>query len=182
MGAELLALLPLITGAASAFGSSQEGKGQAKLANYNALVSEQLAKAIQEASDWNIAAINRKKAKFLSTMKVGYAKGGVRNEGSVIEGMVDSATNFEMDKISERYNSAMQISSARSEASMWRMQADNYKRAGNFKAGTTLLSSALNSASMFAKFGGPTASPLQDTNGGRGTYIQTTDSGGWRHA
>jgi hypothetical protein len=82
------------------------------------------------------------KAKFQGAQRALYASAGVRFEGSVIEGMADSATEFELEKIAERYNTDMQMMNARSEASNWRMMADNYRRAGRFGAGMTLLSSA----------------------------------------
>ena len=137
-----LALLPMITSSMGAGGQYLENMSKAKAADYNALGSEQRIQAIRQASDWNLAMINRRKAKFLSSQKTLYAKAGVKMEGSPMEVMIDTATQFELDKISENYTSQVQMAALKSEAQASKIQAKQYRFAAAFQPSMTLLTGA----------------------------------------
>lgn len=66
-----------------------------------------------------------------STQQAMYAKAGVRASGSVLDVMLESATNVEFDKIIEKWNMETQINSLK-------LQGATAKNTGMFKAGQAI--------------------------------------------
>lgn len=145
-----LALLPLATSALSAGGQYFEEKSKANAADYNARTAEWQARLVKQSSDFAMARIQRQKAKFLSTQQSLYAKAGVKMEGSPIKVMADSATEYELDKLTENYNAQVQMAALKSEAQASRTQAAQYRFQGAFQPAMTLLTGAANAGMSYA--------------------------------
>lgn len=148
MGAGMIALaaIPIITSLIQGIGQKQEADQKSAYARYNAQVSEDQARATAAARDFQLQLIERRKAKMLSKQVTLYAKAGVKFEGSPIEVIAGTATEFALDSLAENYNSAMQISALQSEARLSRMQAGDLKRGGNASMLMTVGSGVANAA------------------------------------
>ena len=130
--ADPLSILSLVGTGISAFGSLQEGKQIQQADEYNA----QLA---LEQGEMDVFQIEKEEAGLTSTQKAAYAKAGVTLSGSPLEVMLQSATNFEMDKATAKYN-------AESKANMLRYEGKVAKASGKFNAAKILMGSAVNTA------------------------------------
>jgi hypothetical protein len=146
MGAEMaLAFLPMITSAMQAGGQYSESKSQMEAAQYNAQVAAWQAQMVKQSAEFAMARIQRRKARFMSAQAASYAKAGVKMEGSPIEVMADTATEFELDKLAENYNAQVQISALASESQAFTAQAKRYRFASIYQPSMTLLTGAMNS-------------------------------------
>lgn len=139
-----MSALPLILMAAgttmSAIGQVRAGKQQAAAEEYNARVAESQIKAVQTASASEQAKLNRQKSQMLSSQRAAYAKAGVRlDEGSPLEVMADTATEYELDLATSRYNANVQTNQLQSEANYRRQVGKQAKMSGYYGAGATLL-------------------------------------------
>ena len=127
--ADPLSILSLVGTGISAFGSLQEGKQIQQADEYNA----QLA---LEQGEMDVFQIEKEEAGLTSTQKAMYAKAGVTMSGSPLEVMLQSATNYEMDKATAKYN-------AESKANMYRYEGRVARTQGKFNAIKTLLGGGL---------------------------------------
>lgn len=116
----------------SAWGAIQEGKQQQQANEYNAELTLQ-------AGEIDVANLEKEEENLSSTQKAAYAKAGVTLSGSPLEVMLQSATNFEMDKATAKYN-------AESKANMLRYEGKVAKASGKFNAAKILMGSAVNTA------------------------------------
>ena len=140
----------------------REGQQQANAENYNAKVSEAQSRAVGVSADYEggilkqqsaveQAKIQRAKTQTTATQRATYAKSGVRiDEGSPIEVMADTASQYELDLSANRYNLATGLEKIRYEsqtqqaqltadAAYRRQLAKAYKTASYLKAGTSIL-------------------------------------------
>jgi len=150
-----LALLPLATSALSAGGQYMENQSKANASEYNARTAEWQARLVKQSSEFSMARIQRQKAKFLSTQQSLYAKAGVKLEGSPIKVMADSATEYELDKLTENYNAQVQMAALKSEAQASRTQASQYRFQASFQPAMTLLTGAANTGMSYAAASSP---------------------------
>ena len=74
-----------------------------------------------------------------SAQESAYAKAGVMLSGSPLEVMLHSATDFEFDMAIERYNTAVKVSQAQSQAQVDRYSGQLARQSGKVQAGMTLL-------------------------------------------
>lgn len=108
-----------IGGLAEASNKSAMSKAQAQLAEQNAARNE--------------AAARRETARRLGAMKAAYGKSGVQMAGTPVEVLSETASEGELDALTERW-------SGQSEASILRRRADDEYTSGLIGAGTSLLS------------------------------------------
>ena len=136
----------------SSLGSILQGAGQItqgiqanRAQQFNAAVSRANAQAVRQSADLDIQR-QRKAARRLKGAQIaGYAKAGVRLEGSPLEVLLDSASEAELDIMITDYNARVGIAQAET-------QTKQYKRAGRvalqqglFAGAKTLLTSAVTS-------------------------------------
>lgn len=147
----LPAVLMLAGTAVSAVGSIVQGQQQAKMAQAegetNARIAEMQAAQVKQSAEYEASKIARAKRQALSRSQMLYAKSGVLiSEGSPLEVMADTATQYEMDINATRYNADVTAQRLNYEAAVSRnlsnAQARAYKTAGYFGAASTILTGA----------------------------------------
>lgn len=110
---------------------------------FNASVARANAQAIRQSADLDITRQRKAARRLKSAQIAGYAKAGVKLEGSPLEVLLDSASEAELDMMITDYNA--RVGMAQQEA-----QAKQYQRAGKtalmqglFAGGKTLLTTAV---------------------------------------
>ena len=141
-----MSFLPLLVMGAgtalSAVSAVQEGQAQSEAAKANANVARLQAEQTRKAGAYEVSKIERSKSQARSTQQALYAKSGVLiSEGSPIEVMADTATQYEMDIQAQKYNTAMTAARYDYQSEVDKSMAKRYKQLGYTKAiGGTLLS------------------------------------------
>lgn len=155
-------LLMLAGGGLMAASSIQEGNAQAAAAKANADVYSLQARQALQAGNYEEQKLLLAKKKAQSTQQALYAKSGVLfTEGSPIEVMAATATEYEMDIRANRYNAQVEAAKYNYMSENEKLMAKRYKQTGYTKAiGSILLSTG-------AVMKGQTPSP--GTTGGANT-------------
>lgn len=144
--------LSLVGGIMGAQGQRQEGRDARAAEEYNAGVLRANAEAIRKSNEYDVYGINKAKRRFLSNQQALYAKSGVRSgEGSPLEVMIDTATQFELEKMMSKYNAEVGIAQNQNEATQREYLGKLSELRGNQRASQTLLSTA---GSMAGSYGG----------------------------
>ena len=124
------------------FGGLMQGFEMQDAYNYNSGILEQQADQIMFSSDLNIEEIGQAEDELLSTQKAMYAKAGVTQVGSPTDVALQSATNFEFDKLVSRYNAEVAAANVRSKADINKYYGKEVAREGVMNLGKSLLSAA----------------------------------------
>jgi len=89
---------------AAATSADEIGKFNEKVANRNAIISEQEAEAQAKLTEFNIAKFNQSFEKFQSTTKVAILKSGVELSGTALKILQSNAEQAELQKDIIEYN------------------------------------------------------------------------------
>lgn len=134
---------------ATLLGSGLKGIGQITsgyesnlAAQFNAAVLRANEQALTTSSEFDEARMRKAKKRFRSAQQAGYAKAGVKLEGSPIEVLIDSAAEAEIDILINRYNVNMKKIQSGAEAQMQELSGKAAIRQGWLGATSTLLSTA----------------------------------------
>ena len=145
---------------------SAAGSGVEAYGAYSAGVAKKesydmTAEETELAGEMKLAEIEAGGEELASTQRAMYAKAGVRESGSVLDVMLESAINVEFDKIIAKWNIDTQ-------ANMLRLQGKTAKNTGIFNAGQSVEKMGL---SLLSSNSGkvPTADP-RGTAGGYAAY------------
>jgi len=145
--------LSAVGGIMGAMGQAQAGKDAQKAEEYNAGVLRANAQAVQLANKYEIAQIDAYKKRFLSQQQAGYGASGVKSsQGSPLDVMIDSAANFEMEKMLSKYNAQTQAAQQQNEANQRIKMGKAAVRAGNAQATSTLLSTGAKTATSVGNY------------------------------
>lgn len=142
----MAAALPVFAGLAmagtalNAYGQIEAGQMQAKVASRNAEFAEANAHQVDLATDDRIDQLARKTSITLGKQKAGYAKAGVRLEGSPLEVLAETVNLADKDAFRIAQEGKFQGDSLRYQAAEERQKATYAKRASFIGAGSTLLS------------------------------------------
>jgi len=96
-----------------------QGAYQGAVAEYNAAVARSQALALETVADIDIARQRKIATRLRGTQVAGYAKAGVKLEGSPLEVMIDSAAEAEKDIAITRYNAKIGILQAGSQVEQY---------------------------------------------------------------
>ena len=110
--------------------------------DYNAGILDQQAEQVMVAAGLQEEEIGQAESEMLGTQKAMYAKSGVTMAGSPTDVALQTATNFEFDKLVTNYNAKVKESYLQSEASMSKMYGKEAAEQGIFKMGASLLKGA----------------------------------------
>ena len=137
------AVVPLmVVGAGVGAASSiRQGNMMKKAEQYNASVSEQQAAQLKKQGEIDVINKRKEARSFNAKQKQMYAMSGVELSGSPLQTMADSAAEFEMDILASKYNTAMGISRAESEARYHKYLGRQYAQQGYLNAFSSLLDS-----------------------------------------
>lgn len=127
--------------------ASAEAKSKANIANYNAQVEENRAKAVEQRTIMESQDQAADATRKLSTMKANIgASGVVSTEGSPLLAMATQAVEFAKENqrlghrgISEMQDHRTQATLDRTQAKIFKQKARNIRTASYIKAGTSLL-------------------------------------------
>ena len=108
--------------------------------DYNAGILDQQAEQVMVAAGLQEEEIGTAESEMLGTQKAMYAKAGVTMSGSPTDVALQTATNFEFDKLVTDYNAKVKESYLQSEANMSKMYGKEAATQGMFKMGSSLLS------------------------------------------
>lgn len=126
-------------GVVTAVGQMSQGRVSSSAEQFNASVSRANSQAVRVSADLDIVRQRKQAESFKATQRAGYAKAGVKFEGSPLEVMIDSAAQLEMDSIIMDYNARTQMSQLEQSAQQSEMSADVYRRRGYLQGSKTLL-------------------------------------------
>jgi hypothetical protein len=142
MGPELVAIAALASAGVSAVGALVQG-GQAKaMADYNAKVAENDARAAELQAGYEEERFRDRAGKLRSAQRAAVAKSGIDLEGSPLAVMEETALEAEMDALSIRQQGSVEAARARSRAALDRMEGKAAKTASYFRAASSLLNGA----------------------------------------
>ena len=127
--------------------ASAQAKAQQSIADYNARVAEQEARAVEQATAYRQRQMAKEAGRYGSTLRATIGtSGAVPSEGTPLLVQATQAAESEMDNLLAGYEGLVKARRARSEAAVARMQgqaygaaARNYGTAGLIGAGSTLL-------------------------------------------
>lgn len=125
------------------FGSMMQGEEMQGAYEYNAAILDQEAQIVMNALPLAIEDIEGAKGDLLSTQKEMYAKAGVTMSGSPTDVALDTATQFDFDKIVTTYNAKVKAQRLHSEAAMQRYYGEISEQKGMFGLGGGLLRGGL---------------------------------------
>jgi len=172
MGVETTLLAMAVVGgvvgtAASVYGSYKEGQDAAEASRYNASIARESAGMTEQAGALDAQRQRKQVSRVISAQKAQAGASGIELTGSPLDVMIESATEGELDAQIIEYNTKVRARGFMSQASYDDQLATTQERAGLFKAGTTLLTSATQIGSQYygAGYKRPTKSGYQGTFG-----------------
>lgn len=147
-------IVAVISMAMSAYAAHSQGKRQEAMSQYNALIARQnadleLQKADLQKSQTRIAAKRQKEEteKFKSKQRSLYGKTGAQIEGSLLEGLVDTAEEGAITEAAIMYAGSVEEADILSqsfrykqEEKLAKMRGSDYRSAGRMGVASELLS------------------------------------------
>jgi hypothetical protein len=134
------------TGAVKAIGTLAQAKGQvvagkaeAQTQKYNAAISRQEAKIVEDKKILETKRLMKRKKEILSTQRALFSKGGVLLEGSPLEVIRDTEAEIELDNLTNKYNRDVEKSRFLSEAKFREFEAGVAEREGRRRGRRTIL-------------------------------------------
>ena len=129
--------------AATATGQITQGIQANRAQQFNAAVSRANAQAIRQSAELDIYRQKKAARKFKGAQIAGYAKAGVRLEGSPLEVLLDSASEAELDMMITDYNARVGIAQTEAEAKQYKRAGKTALMQGLFAGGKTLLTAGV---------------------------------------
>ena len=114
------------------FGAFLQGKEKNAAFDYNASILGMMANQEMQAAGLQVDQIDKQETQLLSTQKAMYAKAGVTQAGSPTDVALQTATNFQFDKLVTNYNATIQAQKRESQAANERYYGRQAARAGKF--------------------------------------------------
>jgi hypothetical protein len=128
------------------YAAKQEGKEAAKIAEQNAILYEQQAKAEEKASEYKADIHEEQAEELAATQRAKYGKAGVSLKGSPLTVLNKTWKNMEMDRLMILRQGSVKASQARGRAGVVRARGAAAERRGKnifygslFSAGGTAL-------------------------------------------
>lgn len=142
-----------VAGAATtAVAQQQQAQQQQDVAKYNAKIATNQATATQYAADVQAKQRADRTRRLLASQRVAIGASGISTEGSPLAVMMDSAAQGAYEQGLIRYGGNRGAEALQGEAGLQRFYGDQASTAGDFRAGTTLLSGAGQGASAYARY------------------------------
>jgi hypothetical protein len=147
----IAAIAATVVGAGvSAAGAVQQGKSAQNLANYNAQIAQNDAIAARQKADFDAAAQNRQAKLFAGSQRASMASTG--SELLDMQDVVDmSAEQAELENLAIRYGGEMGYRAGQQGAQVARFQGAVAKQKSLGDAGSSLLTGAASTASLYGK-------------------------------
>ena len=123
-------------------GAFMQGEEKQEAYDYNAGILNQMADQEMVAAGLKVTELGEQETQLLGTQKEMYAVAGVTQSGSPTDVALQTATNFEFDKLVTTYNAQVAAQQDRSEAALQKFYGKEASRAGVISMGTDLLKGA----------------------------------------
>ena len=124
----------------SAYGQYQAGQSQKSMANYSAKLAENEAIAKEQQSHAESLQMRKDMERMKASQRAGYAKSGaIQTEGTPLLVMAEQAGMMELDVLNYQRNRALEASSLRQQASMYKYEGKQAARAATIGAVGTFL-------------------------------------------
>ncbi len=107
--------------------------------NYNSAILANQAQEALTAGELTVEEIDAAEKVLLSTQKAMYAKAGVTSHGSPTDVALETATNFEFDKLVTTYNAKVAASNLESKAALEKYYGQVAANKAQFNMGQALL-------------------------------------------
>jgi hypothetical protein len=124
-------------------GSFMQGSEMNDAYKYNAQVLNEQAQLVEAAGALKVEEIGVAEDEMLGTQKAVYARAGVTMSGSPTDVALQTATNFEYDKLVTKYNTEVAASKMKSEAGLQTYYGRMSKQKGEFAFGQSLIKGAM---------------------------------------
>jgi hypothetical protein len=141
-----------VGGIMGAMGQAEAGREANKAEQFNAGVLRANAQAVKTSNEFDIMQQKKVQRRFGSAQQAGYAKAGVKLEGSPLEVMIDTAAQFELDQYISKWNAQTQSSQLQNEADQRIKTGKAMQRSGNAQAASTLLSTAGSAGKSYGNY------------------------------
>lgn len=151
--APFLPALQVIGTVVSAIGALQSASSQRDAANYNARVAADNAVVARQQGEADAARLRRQSVKTLGDMRAAFAANGISLEGSPLDVLGDSASQFELDIQNATYNAELRALGYQNESTLSRSRADSAMTAGYLNATGTILGGAAKAVSYGGSIG-----------------------------
>lgn len=135
-----------VGGAMSAYQTYRAGEITKKVNNQQANLEEQDADRTIQATQEDARVIRYQGKQLAGSQIEGYSSSGVTLEGSPLAVLQESRTNNELDAMKTEYGGQLQALHMRQDAAQRRYSGDVAYTSGILGAGTTLLTTGLNTA------------------------------------
>lgn len=135
---------------AQAFGQRQAADAAQYAAGFNAQLAEQEADAVRQSSELQTARMRRYAAAYQSQQVTAVAKSGLQLGGSALEVLADSATEMELNILTEQYNADVEQRRLRARAQLDRYQQSIYRRQRALLPALTILDASTRALSQQA--------------------------------
>lgn len=122
------------------YGQLRQGMAAEAAGEYNAAVLEEEARQEQVRLHFLKERLRREKGKMMGAQRAGYAKAGVKLEGTPLEVLADTAAQYEKDIAIEDYNTRVTMARKRAGAQAQRIAGEEAMVSAVYSAGGTLLS------------------------------------------
>ena len=134
----------------STVGAVQQGKSAQNLANYNAQIAQNDAIAARQKADFDAAAQDRQARLFAGSQRASMASTGseLLDMGDVLD---MTATEAELENLAIRYGGDMGFRAGQQGAQLARFQGAVAKQKSLGDAGSSLLTGAASTASLYGK-------------------------------
>ena len=126
------------TGVAIA-GQVEQAAAAEKAGKYNEAVARNNATAAAQEAQFEAERIRKRNSIILGKQKAAIAKAGILDTGSTLDVFYDSAIEGELDAMAALYTGDVRSGYFRSQGQIARMEGDAAKRAGYYRAGSSLL-------------------------------------------
>ena len=132
--------LDAVSAGVQAVGDIMQGNQQKSAYDYNAGVLDVQAQETVEAGKLQQEEMDEEFRSLQGRQQSAYvAAGVVSNSGSALDVMLNSATNFEFDKMVQNYNTQIAVNNLKSRANIDRYYGKVAQKQGQFQAGMTIL-------------------------------------------
>ena len=143
----------------SSSGSKKEAAAQAQANAYNAGVALRNAEALRAETAVDVVQVRRASAGQLGEMRAGFAASGFQSGGSVMDVLMDSAAQAELEAQTMTYKGELRAQGLEAQAGLDTLSASNALKSGSNRATGILISGATKAYGSFPSSGGTTPTP-----------------------
>lgn len=127
-------------GVAGAIGARQQGKAAQRAAEFNAQVSANNAIARRQEAQFNIDRLRARNKRLRGKQVAAAVKSGVRLSGSVLDVIMDSNLEGELDILAESFRGALGANASFTQSALLRAEGASARSASKTAAAGSLLS------------------------------------------